>query len=259
MDRPREPLPTRVQDTPTLPAAYDDALGRGPRRARPGPDAGGAGRDRRSRPPAARLDRGDQPDRDPRARPPWPPPTSSTSLSGLAVLRERGADRWIDLGLGRRLSGPPAGGRLPGRPCPAARAHRQEGPLPVGRLRGHGPRRHGRGRAGPRRGAGGRSTPSRPLAGRRRRAPSRHSPSWSSWPSRCSRPAAASSPGSAARSRTSWPPRTGRSPRSAAGRSTSATCPSPGLDGHRLVVVTARGGAPDDYPRDPGTRRRRPW
>ena len=32
-----------------------------------------------------------------------------------------------------------------------------------------------------------------------------------------------------------------------------------GLDGHVLVVVTARGGAPDQYPRDPGTRRRRPW
>ena len=32
-----------------------------------------------------------------------------------------------------------------------------------------------------------------------------------------------------------------------------------GLDGHVLVVVTARGGAPEGYPRDPGTRRRRPW
>ena len=35
--------------------------------------------------------------------------------------------------------------------------------------------------------------------------------------------------------------------------------PVPGLDGHRLVVVIARGGAPDAYPRDPATRRRRPW
>jgi 16S rRNA (guanine527-N7)-methyltransferase len=32
-----------------------------------------------------------------------------------------------------------------------------------------------------------------------------------------------------------------------------------GLDGHRLVVVTARGGVPSDYPRDPATRKRRPW
>ncbi len=32
-----------------------------------------------------------------------------------------------------------------------------------------------------------------------------------------------------------------------------------GLDGHRLVVVTARGRVPSAYPRDPGVRRRRPW
>jgi len=33
----------------------------------------------------------------------------------------------------------------------------------------------------------------------------------------------------------------------------------PGLADHRLVVVTARGGVPVAYPRDPGARRRRPW
>ncbi len=32
-----------------------------------------------------------------------------------------------------------------------------------------------------------------------------------------------------------------------------------GLDGHRLVVVTARGATPAGYPRDPSARRRRPW
>ena len=32
-----------------------------------------------------------------------------------------------------------------------------------------------------------------------------------------------------------------------------------GLDGHRLVLATARGRAPDTYPRDPAVRRRRPW
>ena len=32
-----------------------------------------------------------------------------------------------------------------------------------------------------------------------------------------------------------------------------------GLDGHRLVVATARGRVPPAYPRDPGVRRRRPW
>lgn len=32
-----------------------------------------------------------------------------------------------------------------------------------------------------------------------------------------------------------------------------------GLDGHRLVVVTSRGRVPSGYPRDPATRKRRPW
>jgi hypothetical protein len=32
-----------------------------------------------------------------------------------------------------------------------------------------------------------------------------------------------------------------------------------GLEGHRLVLATARGRAPDMYPRDPAVRRRRPW
>ncbi len=32
-----------------------------------------------------------------------------------------------------------------------------------------------------------------------------------------------------------------------------------GLEGHCLVVATARGRAPEAYPRDPGARKRRPW
>jgi 16S rRNA (guanine527-N7)-methyltransferase len=32
-----------------------------------------------------------------------------------------------------------------------------------------------------------------------------------------------------------------------------------GLEGHRLVLATAHGRAPDTYPRDPAVRRRRPW
>jgi len=32
-----------------------------------------------------------------------------------------------------------------------------------------------------------------------------------------------------------------------------------GLDGHRLVVATARGAVPSAFPRDPAARRRRPW
>jgi len=33
----------------------------------------------------------------------------------------------------------------------------------------------------------------------------------------------------------------------------------PDLEGHCLVVATARAPAPAAYPRDPGVRRRRPW
>lgn len=33
----------------------------------------------------------------------------------------------------------------------------------------------------------------------------------------------------------------------------------PGLEAHCLVVATARGRAPEAYPRDPGARKRRPW
>lgn len=33
----------------------------------------------------------------------------------------------------------------------------------------------------------------------------------------------------------------------------------PGLAGHRLVVVTRTGAVPDAYPRDPGARKRHPW
>ncbi len=32
-----------------------------------------------------------------------------------------------------------------------------------------------------------------------------------------------------------------------------------GLEDHRLIVVTARGRVPPGYPRDPGSRKRRPW
>jgi 16S rRNA (guanine527-N7)-methyltransferase len=33
----------------------------------------------------------------------------------------------------------------------------------------------------------------------------------------------------------------------------------PGLDDHRLIVATAHGAASATFPRDPGTRKRRPW
>jgi 16S rRNA (guanine527-N7)-methyltransferase len=43
------------------------------------------------------------------------------------------------------------------------------------------------------------------------------------------------------------------------GRVESLPILATGLEGHRLVVITKRGRTADGYPRDPGARRRRPW
>ncbi len=43
------------------------------------------------------------------------------------------------------------------------------------------------------------------------------------------------------------------------GRPEVVDLPVPGADRHRLVIVSRRGPVPDGYPRDPATRRRRPW
>ena len=161
-----------------------------PRRARPDALRRRPRRHRRPRPAAPCLDRGDQPDRDPRAR------------HGRRRARHRQPDRARGPArgrrrpvhrprVGRRLPGRPARGRLPGSPGAPPRAGRQEGALPVCRHRRHGARRR---RSRPRRSGPRRSPPTGAIAdaGRpSRRAPSRHSPSSSSWPSRCSRREAA--------------------------------------------------------------------
>ena len=230
VDRPREPLPTRVRDTPALPAAYADALDAGLSALGAGADPGGPRRDRRSRPAAAGVDRGDQPDGHPRARRgrgrsrrgqpdrrPSPPRTR-----GRPVHRPR---------VGRRLPGHPARGGAAERADAAPRADRQEGRVPVRRGRRD---RASRTRSRPRR-SGRRPSPPTPAiadAGRPSPpAPSRPWPTSSSSRSRCSNRVAASSPGSAATSARSWLPRTGRSPRSAGARWRSRRSPFPGSTG----------------------------
>ena len=199
MDREREPLPTRVPDTPDLPAAY----ARRPRRRAGGLDGPRPGRDgprghRRPRPPAADLDPGDQPDRGPRSAGARRPSTSWTAWPAVAPLRARGVDRcstWA----------PAAGCRASRWPSalPARDALLVE---PIGKkarflataveatgLAGDDP---GRRRPAPRP-----SPPTRGIAdaGRRsRRGPSAPWPSSSSWPSRCWPRAGSWWPGSAA-------------------------------------------------------------
>ena len=55
------------------------------------------------------------------------------SLTAVRVLRERGADRSIDLGSGGGYPGIPLAAALPARPDAAPRADRQEGRVPVRR------------------------------------------------------------------------------------------------------------------------------
>ena len=161
--------------------------------------------------------------------------------------------------VGRRLPGHPARGGAAERPDAASRADRQEG---RGSCPSWPPRRAWRTRSRRRR-SGRRPSPPIPaiaVAGRPSPpAPSRPWPTSSSSRSRCSSRAAASSPGSAATSARSWLPRTGPWPRSAGARWRSSAVVVPGLDGHKLVIATARGRSPAAYPRDPATRKRRPW
>ena len=173
MDRPREPLPTRVEATPSLPPEYAT-------RSTPGLDALGADAHRRRPALPSTVTSACC----------WPGPTAINltairepaavaiahvvdSLSGVAVLRERGVDRFIDLGLRRRLPGPAArGGPARGaalllEPVAKKAAFLSAVAAATG-LAGD-----GRGGAGPRRGAGRRCRASRPLAGghRPRRRP----------------------------------------------------------------------------------------
>jgi 16S rRNA (guanine527-N7)-methyltransferase len=112
VDRLREPLPTRVEDTPELPSGYDAAL-------RAGLDALAL-----TLPPAARS----AIDGHVRLLLAWTeainltgirePATVATahvvdSLSGLAILRERGIDGFIDLGSGGGYPGLPIAAALP--------------------------------------------------------------------------------------------------------------------------------------------------
>jgi len=112
LDRPRDPLPTRVALCPALPPAYDDALARGldalgivlSAEAREAIDGHvrlllawtGAINLTAIRDPAAIAIR-----------------HVVDSLTGLAILRDRGIDRFVDLGSGGGFPGIPLAAALP--------------------------------------------------------------------------------------------------------------------------------------------------
>ena len=257
MDRPREPLPTRVQDTPTLPAAYDDALSAG--LAALGLTLTEAARDAI--------------DGHVRLLLAWTAAINLTairepaavavshvvdSLSGLAVLRERDADRWIDLG---------SGGGYPGLPLaaayPAARALLLE---PIAK----------KARFLSVVGAATGLADTVEAAAVRAEALAQDPRHRGRWPAVVAR-AVAPLPElvelavpllARGGCLVAW--KRGEIAEELAAaehaidalgggtievRDTSVA----GLDGHRLVIVTRLGEVPATYPRDPGTRRRRPW
>jgi len=257
VDRPREPLPTRVQETPTLPSAYDDLVDAGLR------DLG------LTLTPAARS----AIDGHARLLLAWTGAINLTairepaavavahvvdSLSGLAVLRERGADRFIDLG---------SGGGYPGFPLaaafPAARALLLEPVAKKARFLS----------------VAAEATDlaavveAAPVRAEALAADQRHR---GRWPAVVARAVGALPdlvelavpllvPGGCL---IAWKRGDLEAEMAAAGRAIDGLgggsvdvrdVSAAGLEGHRLVVVTAHGNVPPVYPRDPATRKRRPW
>lgn len=257
MDAPREPLPTRVQDTPTLPAAYDDAL-----------EAGLASLDL-TLPPSARA----AIDGHARLLLAWTAAINLTairdpvvvavahivdSLTGLAVLRERGADRFIDLG---------SGGGYPGIPLaaayPAARALLLE---PIAKkARFLSVVAEATGLAA--------TVEAAPVRAEALATERRHR---GRWPAVTARAVASLpdlvelafpllAPGGCliAWKRGDLDEELAAAVRAIAGLGRGSISVRDvavaGLEGHRLVVATARGDVPAGYPRDPATRKRQPW
>jgi 16S rRNA (guanine527-N7)-methyltransferase len=261
VDRPREPLPTRVRDTSTLPAAYADAL-----------DAGLSALALELTPEARSAIDGHA-----RLLLAWTAAINLTairepaavavghvvdSLTAVRVLRERGADRCIDLGSGGGYPGIPIAVALP-----AARALLLE---PVAKKAAFlSTAAIATGLAGTVEAAAVRAEA---LAIDRRHR--------GRWPAVTARAVASFgelvelafpllAPGGIL---VAW--KRGASAdvlaaELAAGhRAIDALGGGsvevhevgvPGLDDHRLIVATARGAAPATFPRDPGTRKRRPW
>lgn len=257
MDRPREPLPTRVEDTPPLPPAYHAAL-----------DAGLADLGV-TLPPGARQ----AIDGHARLLLAWTTAINLTairdpaevatahvvdSLSALAVLSDRGVDRFIDLG---------SGGGYPGLPLaialPAARVLLIE---PVAKKA----RFLSAAIAAADLDATVEAAPVRAEALAKDR---RHR---GRWPAVTARAVAGLgdlvelafpllAPGGTL---VAWKRGDLAGELAAAGWAMDALgggslevreVAVTGLSGHRLVVATTRGHVPAAYPRDPAARRRRPW
>ena len=257
MDRLREPLPTRVDDTPEIPGGYDAALQAGldalaltlSATARSAID--GHVRLLLAWTEAINLTG---------IREPAAVATAHVvdSLSGIGVLRERGIDRFIDLGSGGGYPGLPIAAALP-----AARALLLE---PVAKKAGF------LSAVASATGLGD-TVEAAPVRAEALAADRRHR---GRWPGVTVRAVAALAelielafpllePGGAL---IAWKRGVIDGELAAADRAIDALgggsldvrpVTVDGLHGHRLVVVTSRGRVPAGYPRDPASRKRRPW
>ena len=257
MEGPRELLPTRVAATPLLPAGYDAAL-----------DAGLAALGLTLTPAARAAIDGHA-----RLLLAWNRAINLTairdpeavalahvidSLTGLSVLAERGADRFIDLG---------AGGGYPGLPIAAA--------LPAGRALLLEPVRKKAAFLSVAIAATGLGDTVEAAAVRAEALATdpRHR---GLWPAVTVRAVAGLAellelafpllePGGClvAWKRGDIAPELAAAERALAalggGDLEVRPVAVPGLDGNCLVVATSRGGVPSQYPRDPAARKRRPW
>ncbi len=257
MEIPRKPLPTRVDQTPDLPPAYDAALRRG--LAALGLELGDGARmaiDGHARlllawtgainltairePGAVALDH------------------VIDSLAALTILRDRGIDRFVDIGSGGGYPGLPLAAALP-----AARAVLAE---PIGKkARFLETVIAATGLAGVAEAA---TVRAEALAG-----DGRHR---GRWPAVTARAVASLgdlvelgfpllAPGGLL---IAWKRHDLAAELAAAERAMRAMgggdldvhpVPVPGLEDHRLVVATTTGRVPSTHPRDPATRKRRPW
>jgi 16S rRNA (guanine527-N7)-methyltransferase len=257
LDRLREPLPTRVETTHPLPPAYHDAL-----------DVGLAALSLTLAPEARAAIDGHV-----RLLLAWTSSINLTgirdpaavalghvvdSLSALTLLRERGIDRFVDLG---------SGGGFPGLPLAAA--------LPATRTLLLEPIRKKAGFLSAVAGAVGLSAivEAAPVRIEALAADERHR---GRWPAVTARAVAGLGelielafpilePGGVL---LAWKRGDLDTQWAAAERAVAALgggtlerqpVAVPGLHGHCLIVATATGRVPDAYPRDPGARRRRPW
>jgi 16S rRNA (guanine527-N7)-methyltransferase len=257
VDRPRQPLPTRVEDTPPLPPAYDVAL-----------DAGLAALSLTLTPEARVAIDGHA-----RLLLAWTDAINLTSirdpaavalahivdsLSAATLLRERAVDRYIDLGSGGGYPGLPIAAALP-----AARALLLE---PIAKKTAF------LNVAAAATGLTG-IVEAAPVRAEAMADDARHR---GRWPAVTARAVASLAdlvelafpllaPGGClvAWKRGDLAPELAAAERAIAALGGGWLDVRPvhvaGLDGHRLVVVTSRGPVPATYPRDPGARKRRPW